>query len=142
MIEIYKYEAEDLTNMRFNRWAWYYCNKKCLKRLKKYLLLAHAYTLFDTAKNKPVAILAFHEYGDGMFYGAIIGSDIFGGNPKYAVKMKYLIKCVIRDFKMQYVQTKSEDAPELKRWHEFLGFKPEKKLANHYRGKDFIIWSM
>lgn len=142
MIEIYKYEAEDLDNMRFNRWAWYYCNRKGLARLRKYLQLAHAYTIYDTLKNKPVAILAFHEYGEGLFYGAIIGSDIFGENPKYAIKMKYLIKCVIRDFKVQYVQTKSEDAPELNRWHAFLGFRQEKKLLNHYRGKDFIIWSM
>ena len=89
-----------------------------------------------------MAILAFHEYGDGMFYGCIVASEDFGENPKYAAKMKYLIRCVVRDFRMEYVQTKSEDAPELNKWHEFLGFRQEKKLPNHRRGKTFIIWSM
>ena len=58
------------------------------------------------------------------------------------VKMKYLIGRVFDDYKARYVQTISEDAEQLNKWHEFLGFKKEKVLPNYRRGKDFIVWSM
>lgn len=142
MTVIYRYVPADLDNMKFNKWAWQLKSRKEIRKFKKYLELAQAFTLYDETKDKPVAVLAFHEYGEGMYYACIIASEDFGKNPKYAAKMKYLSRCLMRDFHMEYVQTKSEDAPELNRWHEFLGFKPEKKLPNHRRGKTFIIWSM
>ena len=119
-------------------------SKKAIKQLKSYMSSdnVHSFTIWDTVKDHPVAILSFHSYGAGLFYGQIVADELFETNPKYAIKMKYLIGCVIKDFDMKYVQTVSEDADALNKWHEFLGFKQEKSLPKYLRGKDFIVWSM
>ena len=139
MIEIYKYEPQDL-NMTFNKWAWHLKNKKHLAQLKKYLLENYAYTIFDTKINEPIAILAFNEIGDREVYSMVIASDKFGKNPKYAIKMKYLADCVIKEYGLKKVITISEDAPDLNKWHEFIGFHEVKKLPNYYRKRNFILW--
>lgn len=144
MIEIYKTWLTDVDNMKFNKWAWPLKSKKAIKQLKAYISNndVHSFTIWDTVKDHPVAILSFHSYLDGMFCGQIVADELFETNPKYAIKMKYLISCVFKDFGAKYVQTVSEDADQLNKWHEFLGFKQEKTLPNYLRGKDFIVWSM
>ena len=144
MIEIYKTWLTDVDNMKFNKWAWPLKSKKAIKQVKSYISNkdVHSFTIWDTAKDHPVAILSFHGYGAGLFCGQIVADELFETNPKYAIKMKYLIGCVIKDFDMKYVQTVSEDADALNKWHEFLGFKQEKSLPKYLRGKDFIVWSM
>lgn len=141
MIEIYRYEPQDL-NMSFNKWAWPLKNKKRLVQLRKYLIKNYSFTIFDTKINEPIAVLGFNELNNKEFYGLIVASDKFGNNPKYAVKMKYLINCVIKEYGVKKTITISEDAPELNKWHEFIGFKKEMKLPKYFRGKDFIYWSM
>lgn len=141
MIEIYRYEPQDI-NMKFNKWAWPYKNKRKLAVLKKILAEKYSYTLFDTKINEPVAILCFWEIGKNSCYGMIIASDKFGNNPKYAIKMKYLIGCVIDQYGINEVKTISEDAPDLNKWHEFLGFEKTEKLPDYYKGRDFILWRM
>ncbi len=86
MTVIYRYVPADLDNMKFNKWAWQLKSRKEIRKFKKYLELAQAFTLYDEAKDKPVAVLAFHEYGEGMYYACIIASEDFGKNPKYAAK--------------------------------------------------------
>ena len=144
MIEIYKTWLTDVDNMKFNKWAWPLKSKKAIKQLKAYISNndVHSFTIWDTVKDHPVAILSFHSYLDGMFCGQIVADELFETNPKYAIKMKYLIGCVFKDFGAKYVQTVSEDADQLNKWHEFLGFKQEKPVPNYLRGKDFIVWSM
>ena len=87
MTVIYRYVPADLDNMKFNKWAWQLKSRKEIRKFKKYLELAQAFTLYDEAKDKPVAVLAFHEYGEGMYYACIIASEDFGKNPKYAAKI-------------------------------------------------------
>lgn len=144
MIEIYKTWETDIDKMKFNKWAWCLKSKKAIKQLKKYISMegVYSFTLYDTVKDHPVAILSFHSYVEGAFLGQIVADELFESNPKYAVKMKYLIGRVFDDYKARYVQTISEDAEQLNKWHEFLGFKKEKVLPNYRRGKDFIVWSM
>lgn len=141
MIEIYRYEPQDI-EMKFNKWAWPFKSKKALKGIKKYLEVFYGYTIYDTNLDKPVAILGFHEYEDRKFYGCIIASKLFEKNPKYAIKMKFLIGKVREQYGAERVETISEDAPKLNKWHEFLGFHKEESLPNHYQGRDFILWSM
>lgn len=141
MIEIYQYEPQDL-NMKFNKWVWPLKNKRKLAILRRYLAENYAYTIFDTKINEPVAVLGFNEQEKGIFYGLIVAAERFGSNPKYAVKMKYLIKCVADQYSAEIVETISEDAPDLNKWHEFLGFKQIEKLSNYYKGRDFILWRM
>ena len=141
MIEIYRYEPQDI-EMKFNKWAWPFKSKKALRGIKKYLEAFYSYTIYDTTLDKPVAILGFHEYEDGRFYGCIIASELFEKNPKYAVKMKFLIGKVCEQYGAERVETISEDAPALNKWHEFLGFHKKKSLPEYYRGRDFILWSM
>lgn len=142
MIELYKYEEADLDKMKFNRWAWYLKNNKAIKQTKKYLQLAHSFTLYDVKKDKPVAIIAFHFYYAGLAYGLIIADEILEDNPKYAVYVKRIKDKLMKDYHIEYLQTASEDVPPLNKWHEFLGFRKEKSLPRHYRGRDFILWSM
>ena len=144
MIEIYKAETSDLDRIKFNHWARDMKNSKAIKNFKRYMSnpLVHSFTIYDTAIDKPVAIMACHEYIEKCWYCCVVADECFGNNPKYAMKMKHLAHCVIADFGMQYVQTKSEDEPSLNKWHEFIGFKQEKKLPNHKNGIDYIIWSM
>lgn len=141
MIEIYKYEPQDL-NMKFNKWAWPLKSKRKLAILRRYLAENYAYTIFDTKINEPVAVLGFDEQEKGKFYGLIVAAERFNSNPQYAIKMKYLIKCVADQYGAEEVKTISEDVPDLNKWHEFLGFYQQKKLPNFYRGKDFILWRM
>jgi hypothetical protein len=54
--------------------------------------------------------------------------------------MKKLIEQVIKEYKMQRVQTTSEDSAELNKWHEFLGFKAEENTV--IKGVNFIKWGM
>lgn len=142
MIEVYKYEETDLDRMTFNRWAWPLKSKKQIKFIKKYLLQAFAFTVYDVIKDKPVAVLAFHFYNAGIAYGMVIGDKEFSKNPKYAIITKRFMAKLIKDYKIEYLQTVSEDVPELNKWHEFLGFHKEKSLPGHLRGRDFILWSM
>lgn len=141
MIEIYHYEPQDI-EMRFNKWAWPYKSKRKLAVLKKILAERCSYTLFDTKIDEPVAILCFWETKPDCYYGMIIASDKFGNNPKYAVKMRYLIGCVKYQYGAKEVESISEDAPDLNKWHEFLGFKLIEKLPKYYKGRDFILWRM
>ncbi len=142
MIEIYAYEPQDLENMKFNKWAWPLKNHKSLLRTKKYLHYFNSYTIYDTKLDKAVAILGFHEQKPGDFYGMIVADECFGDNPKYAVKMKFLIGKVKEQFGAESVETVSENAPALNKWHEFLGFHKEKFLPQYLHGKDFILWRM
>lgn len=144
MIDIYKTWVSDIDEMKFNKWAWCLKSKKAIKQLKQYISMdqVYSFTLWDTVKEHPVAVLSFHSYGEGLFLGQIVADELFEQNPKYAIKMKYLIGRVIEDYKVRYVQTVSEDAEQLNKWHEFLGFKKEKVLPNYRRGRTFIVWSM
>lgn len=144
MIDIYETLTDDIDLMKFNRWAWPLKSKKSIKQLKNYINTpgVHSFTLWDTKKEHPVAVLSFHSYIKDAFLGQIVADELFETNPKYAIKMKYLIDCVFKDFNAKYVQTISEDAEELNKWHEFLGFKKEKSLPNYRRGRTFIVWSM
>lgn len=72
----------------------------------------------------------------------VIGDKEFSKNPKYAIITKRFMAKLIKDYKIEYLQTVSEDVPELNKWHEFLGFHKEKSLPGHLRGRDFILWSM
>lgn len=139
MIEVYEYIEKDIDSMKFNHWARFLKSKKALKSIKRYLSQAHSYTLFD---KKPIAILAFDEYEKGKFDGCIIADECFGDNPKYAIKMKILIKYVIKKFEMKRVQTTSEDSEELNKWHQFLGFNLEKKDYWEYKGIKHNLWGM
>ena len=144
MIEIYKSETGDLDRIKFNYWARDMKNSKAIKAFKRYMSnpMVQSFTIYDTAIDKPVAIMACHEYIEKCWYCCVVADECFGDNPKYAIKMKHLAHCVIKDFGMQYVQTKSEDEPRLNKWHEFIGFKREKSLPNHKNGINYIIWSM
>ena len=130
---------KDIDEMKFNKWAWHLKNKKALKNIKAYLKSAYSYTIYD---KKPIAILSFHEYDNNKYDGCIIADESFGDNPKYAIKMKWLIQRLIKDFKMQRVQTLSEDSPELNKWHEFLGFKLEKERCEKIKGVELNLWGM
>lgn len=140
MINCYTYMEKDFDTIRFNKWAWYLKCKKNSKALKDYLKKAEAFTLFDG--DKPIAILGFHEYDINKFDGCIVADECFGDNPKYAIKMKQLINICRDKYKMKRVQTTSEDAEALNKWHEFLGFKVEKENVMSYRGHSFKLWSM
>lgn len=129
----------DINEMKFNHWARILKNSKALKNIKEYLRLAHSYTLYD---NKPIAILAFDEYDKDKYDGCIIADESFSSNPKYAIKMKWLINLLIKKFNMKRVQTTSEDSPELNKWHEFLGFKLEKKDSLIKKGVHYSLWGM
>lgn len=142
MIEVYKYEETDLDRMTFNRWAWPLKSKKQIKFIKKYLLQTFAFTVYDVTKDKPVAVIAFHFYGKGIAYGMLIGDKEYSKNPKYTIVTKCFWEKLIKNYKIEYAQTVSEDTPELNKWHEFLGFHKEKSLPGHLRGRDFILWSM
>lgn len=139
MIKVFKYMESDLDNMKFNYWGRILKSSKCLRNLKAYLNTAYSYTLYD---DKPIAILAFDEYDKGKFDGCIIADEDFGKNPKYAIKMKWLVNRVIEEFNMKRVQTTSEDSPALNKWHEFLGFKLEKKDCETHRGIKYNMWGM
>lgn len=139
MISIYKYIESDIDNMKFNKWGWVLKNGKKLKTIKQMLKLGHSYTIFD---EKPIAILSFFEYDKDRYYGFIIADECFESNPKYAIKMKYLIGRLVKDFNPKEVVTISEDAPDLNKWHEFLGFKMEERNVKTYRGKPFSKWSI
>lgn len=144
MIEIYATIDGDIDKMDFNQWAHEIKNAKGIKALKKYCRDENtvALTLFDRAKEKPVAILAFHQFAQGMVEGMIAADKCFGDNPKYAVKMKWLIGQVIKDHQLQMVITISEDVKELNKWHNFLGFKELKKLPKYRNNTNFILWGM
>lgn len=139
MIKIFKYMESDLDNMKFNHWGRILKNSKCLRNLKAYLDKANSYTLYD---DKPIAILAFDEYDKDKYDGCIIADEDFGKNPKYAIKMRWLVHRLIKDFKMKRVQTTSEDSPQLNKWHEFLGFKLEQKDSETHRGIKYNLWGM
>lgn len=139
MIKIFEYMESDLDNIKFNHWGRVLKSSKCLKNMKAYLSMAHSYTLYD---EKPIAILAFDEYDKDKYDGCIIADEDFAKNPKYAIKMRWLIKRLIKDFNMKRVQTTSEDSPKLNKWHEFLGFKLEKKDSETYRGIKYNLWGM
>lgn len=141
-IKIYQYQDGDLTGFDFNHYARHLRNKKNLAAMKAFLRQAHSFTLFDTGINKAVAVLAFVETAPHCFNGCIIASRLFAKNPKYAVKMRYLVNCVKRDFAAFRVETISEDRPRLNKWHEFLGFGIEKKLPGYLSHRDYILWSM
>lgn len=141
-LKIYQYQPEDLNGFDFNHYSRHLRNKKNLAAMKAFLINAHSYTIFDTSINKAVAVLAFVEYAPHQFNGCIIASRLFAKNPKYAVKMRYLVNCVKRDFAAFRVETISEDKPKLNKWHEFLGFKLEKKLPAYVAHKDYVLWSM
>ena len=72
----------------------------------------------------------------------IAADKSFGDNPKYALKMRWLIKTAFKDHNLNFVITISEDKEELNRWHTFLGFKEMKKLPNYRNNTDFILWGM
>ena len=139
MIKVFDYMEHDLDLIRFNHWCRILKNTKCLRNMKEYLREAHSYTLYD---ERPIAILAFHKYNDGMYDGCIIADEDFGKNPKYAIRMKKLIEQVVKHFNMKRVQTTSEDSPVLDKWHTFLGFKLEKKDALIKRGIHYNLWGM
>lgn len=142
-IRIYHYLPEDLDKFEFNKYSRKLKNnKKDLAAMKFFLAQAHSYTLFDTTTHKVVAVLAFFEYAPHRFNGCIIASRLFGKNPKYALKMRYLINCLRHDFTPERVETISEDIPQLNKWHQFLGFKLEMKLPAYLEKRDYILWSM
>lgn len=140
MIGAYEYIESDFDKIKFNKWAWYLKSKRTIKKVKEYFRLANTYTLI--ANDKPIAILSFHEYEQGKFDGCILADECFENNPKYAIVMKRLVDHVIEKYDMKRVQTESEDDPQLNKWHEFLGFKLEKKHNSIYRNKPFNLWSM
>lgn len=137
MIKVFHYLERDIDCMKFNHWCRRLKSAKNLRRIKSYLHNEHAYTLWD---ERPIAILGFHEYDKGKYDGCIIADVEFGKNPKHAIKMKKLIEQVIKEYKMQRVQTTSEDSAELNKWHEFLGFKAEENTV--IKGVNFIKWGM
>ena len=100
MIEVYKYEETDLDRMTFNRWAWPLKSKKQIKFIKKYLLQAFAFTVYDVTKDKPVAIIAFHFYGKGIAYGMLIGDKEYSKNPKYTIVTKCFWEKLIKNYKL------------------------------------------
>lgn len=140
MIGAYEYIESDFDKIKFNKWAWYLKDKKSIKKTKAYFRDANTYTLI--ANDKPLAILSFHEYEPTHYDGCILADEHFEDNPKYAIMMKKLILHVINKYGMKRVQTESEDDPQLNKWHEFLGFKLEKKHSLIHRGKPFNLWSM
>lgn len=144
MISIYETEDSDIDAMTFNKWAWEIKSSKEIRALKRYIKSQNtaSFTLYDDDKDKPVAILAFHEFEKGMVEGMIVADEIFGDNPKYAIKMRWLVKRLIKDFKLVFVITISQDAEELNKWHEFLGFMPMRKLPKYRKDTDFILWGM
>lgn len=144
MISIYETEDSDIDAMTFNKWAWEIKSAKEIRALKKYIKSQDtaAFTLYDDDKDKPVAILAFHEFAKGMVEGMIVADETFGDNPKYAIKMRWLVKRLIKDFKLVFVITISQDTEELNKWHKFLGFIPMRKLPKYRKDTDFILWGM
>lgn len=140
MIGAYEYIETDFNKIKFNKWSWYLKDRKSIRKTKEYFRLAHSYTLM--ADNKPIAILGFHEYEPTHFDGCIVADKHFEDNPKYAIMMKRLVNHLIDKYNMKRVQTTSEDDPQLNKWHEFLGFKLEKKNIITYRDKPFNLWSM
>lgn len=139
MIKVFDYIESDIDNMKFNKWARHLKSSKNLKRIKQYLKMAYSYTLYD---DKPVAILAFDEYAEDKYDGCIIADECFSNNPKYAIKMKWLIGVLAEKMGATRVQTLSEDSPELNKWHEFLGFKLEIKDAETIKGIRQNLWGM
>lgn len=144
MIDIYKTISKDIDQMDFNEFSHEIKNAKGIKAFKKYINsgIAEAMTLYDTEKKKPLAILAWHPFAVGMVEGMIAADKSFGDNPKYAIKMKWLIGQVIKDYKLDFVMTISEDTKELNHWHAFLGFKEMKKLPLYRNNTDFILWGI
>lgn len=134
---------EDIKLLEFNKHAWTHKSKRALKELKKYLEhpLVSSFTMWDFDNNKPLLVLAFHEYVRGCYYAQIVADKEFG-KLSHIKLFKKTIDKVITDFKMLYVQTVSEDNDELNRWHSFLGWKKEREFTNFYRKKNFILWSM
>ena len=139
MIKVFEYMESDIDSMTINHWARILKNKKNLRNIKAYLKSAHSYTLFD---DKHVAILAFNEYDKGMYDACIIADVSFADNPKYAIKMRWLIHKLMEVFNMKRLQTTSEDDPKLNKWHEFLGAKMEKKDSDIIKGVHYNLWSM
>lgn len=134
---------EDIKLLEFNKHAWTHKSKKALKELKEYLecSLVSSFVMWDFDKNKPLLVLAFHEYVRGCFYAQIIADKEFG-KPSHIKLFRKTIDKVIQDFNMKYIQTVSEDDKELNKWHSFIGWHKEKDLPNYYRNKNFILWSM
>lgn len=144
MISFYETQAEDIDKMTFNKYSEHLKNAKDIRNIKKFLTRddACAFTVYDDEKDKPVAVLLFFEFEIGMVQGMIIADECFGDNPKYALKMRWLIKHIIQDFRLVFVITVSEDCIELNRWHYFLGFKELKKLPKYRNNKDYILWKI
>lgn len=134
---------EDIKLLEFNKYAWTHKSKKALKELKQYLEcpMVSSFTMWDFDKNKPLLVLAFHEYVRGCFYAQIIADKEFG-KPSHIKLFRKAVKKVIEDFNMLYIQTVSEDDEELNKWHSFIGWKKERSFPNFYRKKNFILWSM
>jgi hypothetical protein len=139
MIKIYEYLETDINQIKFNHWGRSLKNSKNLKKIKENLKRGHSFTIFD---EKPVAILSFFEYDKDRYYGYIIADEDFAKNPKYAIKMRWLIKRVADEFSPKRVETISEDAEKLNRWHEFLGFKLEKQHCWQKKDVQYNLWSM
>lgn len=139
MIKFFKYIESDIDNMKFNHWGRILKNSKCLRNIKAYLENSYSYTIYD---DKPVAILSFHEYDKDKYDGCIIADEDFDKNPKYAIKMKWLINRLVKDFKPERIQTTSEDSPALNKWHEFLGFELEKKDYYVKNRIKYNLWGM
>lgn len=139
-MKVFDYIEKDLDTMKFNRYGWDLKSTKDIKRIKKFLENANSFTLYDEQREKALAILSFTEYDTDKWYGLIIADECFGDNPKYAIKMKWLVWECIKRFEMKCTETESEDEEKLNKWHEFLGFKLVKKHSRKFRGRWFNLW--
>ena len=135
--------SEDIDLLEFNKHAWTLKSKKAIKEFKQYLNspIVKSYTMWDKENNRPLLVLAFHQYVRGCFYAQIVADKRFGKPSHIKLFRKTIDKC-IANFNMQYIQTVSEDVEDLNKWHTFIGWKKEKDIPNYYRKKNFILWSM
>ncbi len=96
------------------------------------------HTLLDD--DKPVAFIAFYEYGERVYNAFIMASKDL--KPSHGRAIKKALWDGIRLKKAIRVETTSLDTPELNRWHEFLGLKCDGYKKKYFAGRDYKSWSI
>ena len=142
MFRVYGYIEADVDKLVFNHWSRHFKNKRMVKNVKKFFAMPETYSFTICDGVKPVAIIAFHEEGNGQFYGAMLTSVDYSEKPIFSLHTKRFIEQFAKKMGIKKLITHSENESSLNRWHSFLGFTLEKKDDFQYKGIKHNLWSM
>lgn len=97
------------------------------------------HTLVDN-NDRVLAVICFQEYWRRNFYAFFLISEEIGAHG--ISELKDFVYQAISDLGADRVQTHSVDAPEVNRWHEYLGFTCEGKHEKMLYDKDYRSWAV